>query len=45
LRRKEEGEQTYTPFGGFALVDVEVDAGEFRPEIGTAPEVGVDADG
>jgi hypothetical protein len=37
--------RTYTPFGGFALVDVEVDAGEFGPEEGAVPEVRVDGDG
>jgi hypothetical protein len=34
-------ERTYTPFGGFAFVDVEVDVREFGPEEGAVPELEV----
>jgi hypothetical protein len=39
-----KGKGTYTPFSGFAFVNIEKDAGEFWPNVGTIPEIGIDGD-
>lgn len=40
--RKKGG--TYTPFGGFAFVYVEIETVEFWPCVGRVPEVGIDGE-
>jgi hypothetical protein len=39
-----KGKETYTTFSGFAFVNIENEAGEFWPDIGTVPKIGIDGD-